>query len=148
MPNARNTRNSRASSAAQAPTGGVATLVARGVTKHHGAQTVLETVGLSVGAETRLGVLGPNGVGKTTLLRILAGLDQPDKGRVTLLPPTATVGYLAHEREAVEGETVADYLARCAGPNWKADLSQSSMKRDSSVLSAVAASCWSQSTGN
>ena len=115
MPNARNTRNSRASSAAQAPTGGVATLVARGVTKHHGAQTVLETVGLSVGAETRLGVLGPNGVGKTTLLRILAGLDRPDEGRVTLLPPTATVGYLAQEREAVEGETVADYLARRTG---------------------------------
>jgi ATPase subunit of ABC transporter with duplicated ATPase domains len=78
-------------------------------------QTVLETVGLSVGAGTRLGVLGPNGVGKTTLLRILAGLDQADKGRVTLLPPTATVGYLAQEREAVEGETLAEYLARRTG---------------------------------
>ncbi|MFZ2056258.1 MAG: ABC-F family ATP-binding cassette domain-containing protein [Acidimicrobiales bacterium] len=115
MPNARNTRNSRAGSAARAPTGGVATLVARGLTKHYGAQAVLEAVGLSVGAETRLGVLGPNGVGKTTLLRILTGLDQPDEGRVTLLPPTATVGYLAQEREAVEGETVADYLARRTG---------------------------------
>src|ERR1039458_10603330 len=118
MPNARNVsnvRNAVKGSTARAPTGGAATLVARGVTKHQGVQTVLETVGLSVGAETRLGVLGPNGVGKTTLLRILAGLDQPDKGRVTRLPPTATVGYLAQEREAIEGETLAEYLARRTG---------------------------------
>ena len=115
MPNARNARNALTTSAAGAPAAATATLVARGVTKHRGAQTVLEAVTLSVGAGTRLGVLGPNGVGKTTLLRILAGLDQPDKGTVTLLPPTATVGYLAQEREAVEGETLAEYLARRTG---------------------------------
>jgi len=110
MPNARNALNTR-----NAPTSGTATLIARGVTKYQGVQTVLETVSVSVSAETRLGVLGPNGVGKTTLLRILAGLDQPDKGRVTLLPLTATVGYLAQEREAVEAETLAGYLARRTG---------------------------------
>jgi ATPase subunit of ABC transporter with duplicated ATPase domains len=110
MPNARNALNTR-----NAPTSGTATLIARGVTKYQGVQTVLETVSVSVSAETRLGVLGPNGVGKTTLLRILAGLDQPDKGRVTLLPLTATVGYLAQERETVEGETLAGYLARRTG---------------------------------
>ena len=112
MPNA---RNALTTSAAAAPAASTATLVARGVTKHLGAQTVLEAVALSVGAGTKLGVLGPNGVGKTTLLRILAGLDQPDKGTVTLLPPTATVGYLTQEREAVEGETLAEYLARQTG---------------------------------
>ena len=77
MPNA---RNAVTRSAARATTGGTATLVARGVTRYQGVQTVLESVGLSVGAETRLGVLGPNGVGKTTLLRILAGLDQSRQG--------------------------------------------------------------------
>jgi ATPase subunit of ABC transporter with duplicated ATPase domains len=131
MPHARNARNAITGSTARAPThgaatqgaaahsaaahGGAATLVARGVTKYHGVRTILETVGLSVGAGTRLGVLGPNGVGKTTLLRILAGLDQPDRGRVTLLPLDATVGYLAQEREAVEGETLTEYLARRTG---------------------------------
>src|SRR5208283_3742932 len=110
MSNARNASNALTSFGALAA--GSATLVARGVTKHRGAQVVLEEVALSVGAETKLGVLGPNGVGKTTLLRILAGLDQPDKGRVTLLPPTATVGYLEQERQAAEGETLAEYLAR------------------------------------
>ncbi len=115
MPNARNSRNPVTRSAARTTTGGTATLVARGVTRYQGVRTVLESVGLSVGAETRLGVLGPNGVGKTTLLRILAGLDQSDKGRVTLLPPTATVGYLAQERETMEEETLAEYLARRTG---------------------------------
>ena len=100
MPNARNPHRSLSGSPAPARTGGVTTLVARGVTKYHGVQPILETVGLSVGNETRLGVLGPNGVGKTTLLRILAGLEEPDKGNVTLLPQTTTVGYLTQEREA------------------------------------------------
>jgi ATPase subunit of ABC transporter with duplicated ATPase domains len=93
----------------------VATLVARGISKHRGARTILDAVSLSVSAETRLGVLGPNGVGKTTLLRILAGLEQPDEGRITMLPPSATVGYLAQEREASDAETLAEYLARRTG---------------------------------
>jgi ATPase subunit of ABC transporter with duplicated ATPase domains len=111
MPNARNPLNTSAIRAAS----DAARLIARGVTKYRGAQAVLDTVAVSIGAETRLGVLGPNGVGKTTLLRILAGLDQPDEGRVTLLPSTATVGYLAQERDALEGETLAEYLARRTG---------------------------------
>jgi ATPase subunit of ABC transporter with duplicated ATPase domains len=48
-------------------------------------------------------------------LRILAGIEQPDEGRVTLLPPTTTVGYLAQEREARPGETLAGYIARRTG---------------------------------
>ncbi len=92
-----------------------ASLVAHGITKHHGVKTVLEAVDISVGPETRLGVVGPNGVGKSTLLRVLAGLEQPDEGSVTLLPSTATVGYLAQEREAPADETLLDYLARRTG---------------------------------
>ncbi len=62
-----------------------------------------------------MGVVGPNGVGKTTLLRILAGLDPPDTGRVSLSPPAATVGYLAQEPEAHAHETLAGLLARRTG---------------------------------
>ena len=107
----------RTRSPAQNPTAAApaVTLVAQGVTRHHGAHLVLDNVEVSVGPRTRLGILGPNGVGKSTLLRILAGLDQPDAGRVTRLPSNATVGYLTQEREVVEGETLAGYLARRTG---------------------------------
>ena len=60
---------------------------------------MLDGVDVSVGPRTRLGVVGPNGVGKTTLLRLLAGLDRPDRGSVTRTPPNARVGYLPQEPE-------------------------------------------------
>src|SRR5205085_952596 len=67
------------------------------------------------GPHHRVGVVAPNGTGKSTLLRILAGLDAADSGCVTLTPLTATVGYLPQEPDRREGETVRAYLARRTG---------------------------------
>jgi ATPase subunit of ABC transporter with duplicated ATPase domains len=92
-----------------------ATLVATDVTRSHGAFVVLDGVSLVAGPRSRIGVVGPNGVGKTTLLRILAGVEPPDSGRVTLAPPTMTVGYLPQETVAGPGETLGAYLARRTG---------------------------------
>ena len=92
-----------------------ATLVARALTQDRGGRTVLRDVSLTVGPESRIGVIGPNGVGKSTLLLLLAGLLPPDSGRVTLDPPTATVGYLAQEHERVPGETVRQAIERRTG---------------------------------
>ena len=50
-------------------------------------------------AGRRIGLVGPNGVGKSTLLGALAGLVELDRGRVDRTPPTATVGYLTQEPE-------------------------------------------------
>jgi len=69
------------------------------VSVSHGADEVISGVSLTVGAGSRIGVVGPNGVGKTTLLRLLAGLEQPERGRVRLSPPGLSVGYLPQERE-------------------------------------------------
>src|SRR2546422_11166961 len=44
----------------------------------------------------RIGLVGPNGVGKTTLCRLLAGLEEPDAGRISR-PRETTVGYLSQE---------------------------------------------------
>ena len=92
-----------------------ATLVATDVTRAHGAFVVLGGVSVVVGPRSRIGVVGPNGVGKTTLLRILAGLEPPDSGRVTMAPPTLSVGYLPQETVPRPGETLAAYLARRTG---------------------------------
>jgi ATPase subunit of ABC transporter with duplicated ATPase domains len=85
------------------------------LTHDRGGRTVLDGVSLTVGPESRIGVIGPNGVGKSTLLQLLAGILVPDSGLVTLDPPSATVGYLAQEHEVVEGETVRDSLERRTG---------------------------------
>ena len=87
-------------------------LVAHDITKSYGAVTVLEGVSLVVAPGDRIGVVGPNGIGKSTLLRVLAGLDEPDGGSVVR---SGVVGYLPQEPEARPGETVRDYLARRTG---------------------------------
>jgi len=85
------------------------------VSLSRGVAQILSEVDLTVGPEHRIGVVGPNGVGKTTLLRVLAGLEVPDSGRVVVAPPTATIAYLAQEPEAHADETLAGFLARRTG---------------------------------
>ena len=86
-----------------------------GVVKAYGATTVLDRVDLTLGPHSRLGVVGPNGVGKSTLLRLLAGLEEPDDGRVERSPATLTVGYLPQEHDRRPGETLLAYLGRRTG---------------------------------
>jgi ATPase subunit of ABC transporter with duplicated ATPase domains len=90
-------------------------LSAKAVSLSRGTQVILDRVSLSVGPKTRVGIVGPNGIGKSTLLRVLAGLQLPDEGTVQRNPPTLTVGYLSQERDAEEGETLRAYLARRTG---------------------------------
>jgi ATPase subunit of ABC transporter with duplicated ATPase domains len=90
-------------------------LAADNITKSFGPHVVLDRVSCRVGPGQRLGVVAPNGTGKSTLLKILAGVDTPDSGRVTRTPLTATVGYLPQEPERRPGETVRAFLARRTG---------------------------------
>jgi ATPase subunit of ABC transporter with duplicated ATPase domains len=92
-----------------------ASLVARDLVVSYGPSLVLAGVSLVAAPGDRIGVVGPNGTGKTTLLRTLAGLVVPESGSVSTTPPGASVGYLAQvpERSAVEAVRVA--LARRTG---------------------------------
>jgi ATPase subunit of ABC transporter with duplicated ATPase domains len=93
----------------------LAVLVAHNVIHDRGGRTVLNEVSLKVGPRQCVGVIGPNGVGKSTLLQILAGRLSADSGTISLDPPSASVGYLAQEHERREGETVRELLARRTG---------------------------------
>ena len=85
------------------------------VSASYGANVVLVNVTLAVGPESRLGIVGPNGVGKTTLLQLIAGLREPDAGRVVRVPKALTAGYLPQEPDARPDETLSRYLARRTG---------------------------------
>ena len=98
----------------------MSTLVASDISKSHGSTPVLAGVSLAVAPGARIGVVGPNGIGKSTLLRILAGLEAPDSGRVVRRPPTLTVGYLPQEVRG-GGGTVRDFLVHRSGEDadWR-----------------------------
>jgi ATPase subunit of ABC transporter with duplicated ATPase domains len=85
------------------------------IAKSYGAQVVLDRVTLTIGPRARIGLVGPNGVGKSTLLRIAAGSELPDSGVVARAPETLTIGYLEQERQNVPGESVLNALARRTG---------------------------------
>src|SRR4051794_20835420 len=76
---------------------------------------LLPDIALTVAPGHRIGVVGPNGVGKSTLLRVLAGVERPERGTVTLAPPDAAVGFLPQEPERRPGETVEAFLGRRTG---------------------------------
>jgi ATPase subunit of ABC transporter with duplicated ATPase domains len=86
-----------------------------GVAKSYGAQVVLENASLEVGPRARIGLVGPNGVGKSTVLRLLAGEEVPDRGFVALEPPQATVAYMPQEAVARPGESLRVLLRRLTG---------------------------------
>lgn len=89
--------------------------MARSLSFSHGPTTVLADVSLTVASGHRIGVVGPNGVGKSTLLRLLVGDLTPDAGQVRRVPADARVGFLPQELDVGSGETVADVVARRTG---------------------------------
>jgi ATPase subunit of ABC transporter with duplicated ATPase domains len=68
-------------------------LAARNLSKSYGATVVFDQVSLVVSPGSRIGIVGPNGIGKSTLLRILAGLESPDSGSVSYEPANLNVAY-------------------------------------------------------
>jgi ATP-binding cassette subfamily F protein 3 len=92
----------------------VSLLQARGVAKSFGARQILNGVDLDIEAGARLGMIGPNGGGKSTLLRILAGEETEDRGELTRRRGLA-VAFLPQQLEG--DERAAPATLRAARPD-------------------------------
>ena len=79
------------------------------VSKKHGQKEVLKDISLSYFYGAKIGVLGLNGSGKSSLLKILAGEDQSFEGK-TVLAPGYTIGYLPQEPLVDETRTVREVV--------------------------------------
>ncbi|GIJ59939.1 ABC-F family ATP-binding cassette domain-containing protein [Virgisporangium aurantiacum] len=87
-------------------------IMLRNVSVGFGARRVLSGVTLTVATGDRIGIVAPNGVGKSTLLKVLAGDLVPESGEVIRAPATATVLRLAQEPVIEGAESLRDHLAR------------------------------------
>ena len=92
-----------------------------GVSKGYATRTVLDRLTVGISAGERIGVVGANGQGKSTLLALIAGREQPDAGAVTRAGGLA-VALLAQTEELDAFETVAEALVgRRAEHEWAGD---------------------------
>ncbi|MBB6633451.1 ABC-F family ATP-binding cassette domain-containing protein [Cohnella thailandensis] len=90
-------------------------LQASGITKHYGVTPVLEGLSLLINERDRIGLVGVNGAGKSTFLRILAGELTADSGSVSK-PREVKIGYLAQNSSFDGRMTIQEVMYDAFGP--------------------------------
>jgi macrolide transport system ATP-binding/permease protein len=110
------------------------------VSKAYDGRTLFAGVTATITAGERIVLQGPNGVGKTTLLKIILGLEQPDSGYVRLAAG-ARIGYLDQEQESLDpNQTVLEAYSRDlpgAEGEHRANLHKYGLFREDQVLQKI-----------
>ena len=80
------------------------------VSKSYGEKKILEDYSYIVLKNQRLGIIGPNGCGKSTVMKLIAGLAEPDSGKIEI-GETIRIGYFAQEEQHMDdNQRVIDYV--------------------------------------
>ncbi len=99
-------------------------IVAENISKSYGGQELFDSVSFRINSHERLGLVGRNGHGKTTLFRIVTGEEQPDDGRI-IIPKNYRLGYLQQRIVFSESSVVAEASTALAPEErintWKAE---------------------------
>lgn len=89
------------------------------ISKQFAARIIFVDASAHLRPGTRTGLVGPNGVGKTTLIRMILGEDSPDRGRIRKRP-RLRLGYLPQELETISGKNILDATHRDQFPEHEA----------------------------
>ena len=94
------------------------------VSKSYNLNLVLNEISFTVNRQERVGLIGPNGCGKTTLLRLIVGEDVPDSGQIVTNPAGLVLGYLPQGFEPDPEATLETLLAQAGGDQaeWERQL--------------------------
>ena len=98
--------NKRGNIYIQIPSGqrlGEKVLTFKDVSKGYGENLLIDGCSFELPPNAIVGVLGPNGIGKTTLFRMITDQEQPDSGQIDL-GPTVSIGYVDQHRDALDGD--------------------------------------------
>jgi len=85
-------------------------LAGENILKQYSDYKIFEDLSFSVGAEDRIGLVGPNGIGKTTLFEMMVGKITPDLGRI-IKPKNCAIGYVEQEITGIDNTTLFDFVS-------------------------------------
>ena len=96
------------------------------VSKSYNLNRVLNQISFTVNRQDRVGLIGPNGCGKTTLLRLIVGEESPDDGQIVTSPANLVIGYLPQGFEPDPAASLETLLARAGGDQveWERQLAE------------------------
>ena len=90
-------------------------LTAENIRKSYGTRVIFDDISFSIHEGDKIGVIGVNGTGKSTLLKIIAGVDQADSGTIVTMNGMR-IGYLSQSPVFVDGTTVLQQVFRGENP--------------------------------